>query len=167
MLVNYTILRSSNAPSPSGAGSASPTILKEDIMKTLNVSQPLSAGAAASRFETARMLAISMAEADSELLEPELVAWIDRPSAMASPVLEGCGGPDGWRHYGVSHGGRLEVDVGDDAVFIFAESSPFDSYDHFGPGPYRNMRDAQGNEAICRPGGVDCIPLDEWSSKLT
>ena len=136
-------------------------------MKTLNVSQPLPGGAAASRFESARMLAISMAEADSDLLEPELVAWIDRSTAMESPVLEGCAGPEGWRRYGVSHGGRLEVDVGDDAVFIFAESSPFDSYDHFGPGPYRNMRDAQGNEAICRPGGVDCMPLDEWSSKLT
>jgi len=136
-------------------------------MKTINVSQPLPGAASASRFESARMLAYSMAESDSELIEPELVAWIDRPSAMASPVLEGCGGPDGWHHYGVSHDGRLEVDVGGEASFIFAESSAFDSYGHFGPGPFRNMRDAQGNEAICRPGGVDCIPLDEWSSQLT
>ena len=136
-------------------------------MKTLNVSQPLPGGASASRFESARMLAFSMAESDSELIEPELVAWIDRSAAMASPVLEGCGGPDGWHHYGVSHGGCLEVDVAGEASFIFAESSPFDSYDHFGPSPFRNVRDAQGNESICRVGGVDCVPLDEWSSKLT
>lgn len=136
-------------------------------MKTLNASHLFPGGATASRFESARALAFSLAEADSELLEPELVAWLDRPSTKASPVLEGCGGPNGWHDYGVSHGGRLEVDVNGVASFIFAESSPFDSYAHFGPGPYRNLRDAQGNESVCRAGGVDCVPLDDWTSQLT
>jgi hypothetical protein len=134
-------------------------------MKTLNASQLL--GASGSRFESARALALSLAESDSELLEPELVAWIDRPTGKASPVLEGCAGPNGWRDYGVSHGGALEVDIDGGSSFIFAESSHFDSYAHFGPGPYINLRDAQGNESICRVGGKDCVPLDEWTSKLT
>jgi hypothetical protein len=136
-------------------------------MKTLNASQLFPGGTSASRFESARALAFSLAESASDLIEPELVAWIDRPSTKSSPVLEGCGGPDGWRNYGISHEGRLEVDVDGVASFIFAESSPFDSYDHFGPGPFVNLRDAQGTELICRVGGRDCVPLDEWTSKLT
>ena len=138
---------------------------KEKTMKTLNASRSL--GAPASRFESARALAFSLAESDSELLEPELVAWIDRCAGKASPVLEGCAGPNGWHDYGVSHGGILEVDVDGETSFIFAESSHFDSYEHFGPGPYINLRDAQGNESICRVGGTDCVPLDDWTSKLT
>jgi hypothetical protein len=134
-------------------------------MKTLTASQSL--GAAASRFESARALAFSLAKSDTELLEPELVAWIDRTAGKTSPVLMGCAGPTGWRDYGVSHGGVLQVDVDGETSFIFAESSPFDSYEHFSPGPYINLRDAQGNESICRVGGKDCVPLDEWTSKLT
>ena len=134
-------------------------------MKTVTASQSLVASA--SRFESARALAFSIAESDSELLEPELVAWIDRSAGKASPVLEGCAGPNGWREYGVSHGGLLQVDVDGETSFIFAESSQFDTYAHFGPGPYVNLRDAQGNESICRVGGKDCVPLDEWTSKLT
>ena len=100
-------------------------------MKTVTASQSLVA--AASRFESARALAFSLAESDSELLEPELVAWIDRSTGKASPVLEGCAGPNGWREYGVSHGGLLQVDVDGETSFIFAESSQFDTYAHFGP----------------------------------
>ena len=136
-------------------------------MRTLNASQPLHCATPEARIAAARAIALSLAESDSELIEPEIVAWIDRPSAMASPVLEGCGGPVGWHDYGVSHGGRLEIDVDGVDSFIFAESSQSDSYEHFGPGPFRNLRDAQGNEFVCRPGGVACIPVDEWSSKLT
>ena len=136
-------------------------------MKTLNASQLFPGGASNSRFESARALAFSLAESDGELIEPELVAWIDRHSTHTSPVLEGCGGPEGWRDYGVSHDGRLEVDINNEACFIFAESSPFDSYGHFGPGPFRNVRDAQGNESVCRAGGLDCVPLDEWTSQQT
>jgi len=136
-------------------------------MKIITSSPTLSRGNPASRFANAKALAFSLAESDSDLLEPELVAWIDRSTGMVSPVLEGCSGPDGWRYYGISHGGRLEVDVDGDVSFIFAESSPFDSYEHFGPGPFRNLRDDQGNELICLSGGRDCVPLDEWTSKLT
>jgi hypothetical protein len=136
-------------------------------MKNLNVSQSFSGGASASRFEAAKVLAMSLAESDPELLEPELIAWLDRSTAMASPVLEGCSGSNGWHDYGVSHDGRLEVDVGGEATFIFAESSPFDSYEHFGHGPFINIRDAQGNEMICRAGGGACARLDDWTSKLT
>lgn len=136
-------------------------------MKTLNATQLFPGGASASRFESARALAYSLAESDDELIEPELVAWMDRSSTKASPVLEGCGGPNGWHDYGISHGGRLEVDIDGITSFVFAESSPFDSYAHFSPGPFRNIRDAQGNESVCRAGGVDCVSLDDWTSKLT
>jgi hypothetical protein len=136
-------------------------------MKTLNASLLLPGGTDNSRFDSARALAFSLAESDSELLEPELIAWIDLHSTHASPVLEGCGGPDGWRDYGNSHGGQLEVDINGEASFIFAESSPFDSYGHFAPGPFRNIRDVQGNESVCRAGNKDCVPLDDWTSQLT
>ena len=59
------------------------------------------------------------------------------------------------------------TDVGCEAIFIFTESSPYDSYEHFGPGPFVNLRDDKGNEMICCAGGVTCMPLDEWTSKLT
>ena len=134
-------------------------------MRTVRVPQPLPVGI--SRFEAARLLARSFAESDADLVEPEMVAWLDRSSTLASPVLEGCGGPDGWRHYGAAHGGRLEVDVGDETSFIFAESSQFDSYDHFAPGPFRNLRDGQGNEFVCDSGGRACVPLDDWTSQQT
>ena len=134
-------------------------------MKTLTASQ--SPGASASRFESARALAFWLAGSGSGLLEPELVAWIDRSAGKSSPVLQGCAGPNGWRDYGVSHGGLLQVDVDGETSFIFTESSPYATYKHFSPGPYVNLRDAQGNESICRVGGKDCVPLDEWTSKLT
>jgi len=136
-------------------------------MKFITSSQSLPNRASTSRFANAKALAFSLAESDRELIEPELVAWIDRPTGMASPVLEGCSGPDGWRYYGISHGGRLEVDVDGDTSFVFAESSPFDSYEHFSPGPYRNHRDIQGNELICQSDNTACVLLDEWTSKQT
>jgi len=121
----------------------------------------------ASRFDAARALAFDIAASGSEFIEPELVAWVDRSSARASPEVEGCYGPNGWHDYGLSHDGRLEVEVGDAMSFIFTESTRFDSYAHLGPGPFVNLRDAQGNLMICRVGGKDCVPLDEWTSKLT
>ncbi len=136
-------------------------------MKNLNVFQPLSGGSCISRFNAARVMAKSLAESDPDLIEPELIAWHDSSTAMASPVLEGCSGADGWHDYGVSHNGRLEVNVDGLVSFIFTDASSFDSYQHFGPGPFINIRDAQGQEMICRVGGKACVPLDEWSSKLT
>jgi hypothetical protein len=136
-------------------------------MNTINVSQPLTGESPASRFEAAKALAISLAESANEFLEPELIAWIDRSTDRASPILEGCSGPNGWHDYGVSHGGTLEVGVGKETTFIFAESSAFDSYEHFDHGPFINIRDANGNELICLTGGRGCVTLDEWTSKLT
>jgi hypothetical protein len=136
-------------------------------MKTLNASHLFPDGAASSRFESARALALSLAETDGGLLEPELMAWIDYHSRNASPVLEGCGGPDAWHDYGVTHGGRLEVNIQGEAGFIFAESSPYDSYEHFSPSPFRNIRDAQGIESIYWAGSRDGVALDEWTSQLT
>jgi len=136
-------------------------------MKNLNVPQPLASGSPASRFQAAKAMAFTLALADPELIEPELIAWKDRATSLASPELEGCSGPYGWRDYGISHDGRLEVDVGGVAIFIFTESSPYDSYEHFGPGAFVNLRDDKCNEMICRTGGVACMPLDEWTSKLT
>ncbi len=138
-------------------------------MKTLrtSLSHALIGELAISRFEFAKALAYSLAESDNELVEPELIAWMDRPSALASPELAGCSGPDGWHDYGMTHGGRLEIAVDGESSFIFTESSPFDSYEHFGHGPFVNLRDDQGNEMVCRIGGRDCVLLDEWSSKLT
>jgi hypothetical protein len=118
-------------------------------MNNLNVPQPLAGGSPASRFQAAKAIAFTLALADPKLLEPD---------SMASPELEGCSGPYGWRDYGISHDGRLEVDVGGEAIFIFTESSPYDSYEHFGPGPFVNLRDDQGNKMICRMGGAACMP---------
>jgi len=47
-------------------------------MKTLNASQLFPGEASSSRFESAKDIANSLAESDNELLEPEIVAWIDR-----------------------------------------------------------------------------------------
>ena len=91
-------------------------------MKNLNVPQPLSGGSATSRFKTAKAMAFTLALAD-----PELIAWKDRTTSMASPGLEGCSRSYGWRDYGISHDGRLEVDAGGEAIFIFTESGPCDS----------------------------------------
>jgi hypothetical protein len=128
-------------------------------MKNLKVSQPLSGGSPASRFQAAKAMAFTLALAHPELFEPELIARKDRTTSMASPELEGCSGPYGWRDYGISHDGRLEVDVGGEATFIFAESTPYDSCEHFGPGPFVNLRADKDNEMICLVGGKACVPL--------
>ena len=52
-------------------------------MKVISSSQSLYSGAPGTRFANAKALALSLAESDSELLEPELFAWIDRSSGMA------------------------------------------------------------------------------------
>ncbi|MFH1871671.1 MAG: AF1514 family protein [Pseudomonadota bacterium] len=147
-------------------------------MKTLNASRQHSGETARSRFNAAKALAFSLAESDNELLEPEVVAWSDRSSMTESPVLGGCGGPDGWHHYGVSHEGRLEVIVDSETSFIFAESSQFDSYAHFGPGPFLNLRDRAGREWVClassladphnpqSPSRSACVPVDEASCEF-
>jgi hypothetical protein len=60
--------------------------LKEQIMKNLNVSQPLAGLIPAFRFEAAKASASSLASSDPELIEPELVDRHDRATQMSSPV---------------------------------------------------------------------------------
>jgi hypothetical protein len=121
----------------------------------------------------AAQMAMAFADKDTEVIEPALVAWYDRKAARMSPVIEGADLESRWHDYGESHGGKLEVDIGGDYVFIYAESSAFDPYE---ASPYANLRDAQGNEFLCQIGLLDdphvpskkaCVALDEWTSKLT
>lgn len=118
-------------------------------------------------------LAAARAEMDTEVIEPVLVAWHDRKAGRMSPVIEGADLNSRWRDYGASHGGKLEVDVGNDFTFIYAEGSAFDPYE---ASPYSNLRDAGGNEYLCQINQLDdprqptpeaCVALDEWTSKLT
>jgi hypothetical protein len=122
----------------------------------------------------AAILAARCADDDPEVIEPVLVAWYDRKAARMSPAIEGADLRSRWHDYGESHGGRLEVDVGDDYAFIYGDSSAFDPYEE--ACPYINVRDAQGNEYLCQSGlmtdtqnptAAACVPLDEWTSKLT
>lgn len=121
----------------------------------------------------AAALAATFAGEDKEVIEPVLVAWYDRKAARMSPAIEGADLSSRWHDYGESHGGRLEVDVGNDFAFIYADSSAFDPYE---ASPYSNLSDAQGNEYLCQtnllsdphqPIPSACVPLDEWTSKLT
>ena len=121
----------------------------------------------------AAALAATRAEMDKEVIEPVLVAWHDRKAGRMSPVIEGADLNNRWRDYGASHGGKLEIDVGNDFAFIYADASAFDLY---GASPYSNLHDAAGNEYLCQinllddpsqPTAKACVALDEWTSKLT
>lgn len=130
-------------------------------MKNLNTPRPQGGDASASRFEAANALAFLVVEADGELIEPELVAWIDRASSKAPPEVAGCPRPDGWHDYDLSHCGGVEVGVDRETSVIFAEASPFDSHEHFGHGPFINLRNMKGEAMICMSGGNNCVSLDE------
>ncbi len=121
----------------------------------------------------AARLAATFADNDAEVIEPVLVAWCDRKTARMSPAIEGADLRTRWRDYGASHGGNLEIDVGDDFAFIYADSSAFDPYE---ASPYSNLKDGQGNEYLCQinllgdshnPTADACVALDDWTSKLT
>jgi hypothetical protein len=121
----------------------------------------------------AAALAAKIAADDQEVIDPVLVAWYDRKAARMSPAIEGADVRSRWHDYGVSHGGRLEVDVGGDYAFIYADSSAFDPYE---VSPYCNIKDKDGNEYICQinklgdqhqPTVGACVALDDWTSKLT
>ncbi|HZV54991.1 MAG TPA: AF1514 family protein [Rhodocyclaceae bacterium] len=125
-------------------------------------------------YSVAATLAAKRADEDPEVIEPVLVAWYDRKAGRMSPAIEGADLRTRWHDYGESHDGRLEIDVGDDYAFIYADSSAFEPYDE--ACPYINVRDARGNEYICQTGLMAdphnptpdaCVPLDEWTSKLT
>jgi hypothetical protein len=124
-------------------------------------------------YHLAAALAAKLADDDREVIEPELMAWYDRKAARMSPVIEGADLHSRWHDYGASHGGKLEIDVGDDYTFIYADSSAFDPYE---ASPYSNIKDKDGNEYVCQinllsdqhlPTSEACTPLDEWTSKLT
>lgn len=124
-------------------------------------------------YQQAAALAAKFAEDDRDVIEPVLVAWYDRKGARMSPVIEGADLRSRWHDYGASHGGKLEIEIGGDFAFIYADSSAFDPYD---PSPYSNLKDKDGNEYICqinmmggqrKPTPEACTPLDDWTSKLT
>lgn len=124
-------------------------------------------------YKKASALAANIAQSDKDIIEPVMVAWHDKKSDRMSPVVVGRDTNTGWHEYGVSHGGKLEVDVNGEYDFIFADSSMFEPY---GPSPYINLRDARGNEYLCQinalrdphnPSKEACVALDDWTSKLT
>lgn len=124
-------------------------------------------------YQQAAALAAKLADDDRDVIDPVLVAWYDKKGARMSPVIEGADLHSRWHDYGASHGGKLEVEVGDDFAFIFADSSAFDAYE---ASPYSNLKDKDGNEYICQINLMDgqskptpeaCTPLDDWTSKLT
>ena len=73
---------------PSRPATVIPLEIHEEVsMKILNASQSPARGDSASRLESARALAYSLAESDTELLEPEVLVWIDRTASRASPSV--------------------------------------------------------------------------------
>lgn len=124
-------------------------------------------------YPQAAALAAKLADDDRDVIDPILVAWYDKKGARMSPVIEGADLRSRWHDYGASHGGTLEIEVGDDFAFIYADSSAFDAYE---ASPYSNLKDKDGNEYICQINLMDgkhvptqeaCTPLDDWTSKLT
>jgi len=124
-------------------------------------------------YRHAAELAKILAAEDKELAAPTLMAWCDRKLGRTSQVADGVDQRERWHDYGSSHGGKLEVDVGDSYAFIFADSEGFGPYE---ASPYCNLKDRVGNEYICQINLLDdshqptpqaCTLLDEWTSKLT
>lgn len=124
-------------------------------------------------YAEARMLAFKHANFDGDMEEPVMMAWHDRRHTMMSPAIAGADMEHTWRNYGESHCGCLEVDIGDEYEFIFADGAPYANY---GPSPYVNLSDSRGNQYICLAGELKnrqipevmaCSMLDEYVSKLT
>lgn len=133
----------------------------------------IAAPAAVTNYATAASLARAIADEDRQIIEPVMVAAYDRTKGTMAPAVPGARAETRWRDYGASHGGRLEINIGKDFGFIFAEGSPFDPYE---ASPYANLRDASGNEFVCQinllggrrtPDSRACVAVDEWTSKLT
>lgn len=127
-------------------------------------------------FRTASGLAATLANRDSDIVEPVMVAWHDKKASRMSPGIEGGDINTRWEDYGASHSGKLEVDVNGEFDFIFADSNAFEPY---GPSPYVSLHDQRGREYICLtaslrdphnpniPSREACVELDDWTSKLT
>lgn len=127
-------------------------------------------------YQAAMALAARQAGYDMEIERPVIVAWHDRIHATMSPTIAGADINARWRDYGASHCGCLEVSVGGDYEFIFADAAPFAAYGDLGRDPYLNLSDSRGNQYICHGKASDstqfsepaiCWPLDEYTSKLT
>jgi len=124
-------------------------------------------------YKKASTLAANLANSDTGIIDPVMVAWYDKKDARMSPVVGGNNIDMLWHDYAEKHGGILEVDVNGEYDFIFADSSAFEPY---GPSPYINLRDRSGNEYLCQinalrdphnPNKEACVALDDWTSKLT
>lgn len=121
-------------------------------------------------YKAALALATTLADADVDIIDPVMLVWHDRKASQMSPMLEGCVTETNWHDYGMTHGGRLEVDVNGEYDFVFADSSAFESY---GPNPFVNLHDLHGKEYLCNakafrdphnpknPSREACTPLDE------
>lgn len=124
-------------------------------------------------YKMAAALAASFAASDPDLEKPVVVAWHDKRMGTMSPAIAGADVNTRWRDYGESHCGCLDVDVDGEYDFVFADAAAFQDY---GPSPYANLVDAEGQEYICqinalrdphRPDKDACVALDEYTSKLT
>lgn len=75
------------------------------------------------KFNTARTMA--KAEARRFLTDPMILSWLNRITGQRSPDVDCCehDGKEAWEIYAESRGGTLKVELGDDYVFIFGESS--------------------------------------------
>jgi len=77
-------------------------------------------------FKYARQQAV--AKARDLLSEPVIVAWKDDNAKKFGPEIPG-GKGERWHDYGQSHGGKLEMTVGNKYHFIFAETGDFEATD--------------------------------------
>jgi hypothetical protein len=134
-------------------------------MNTINCAPPFSVSGPRRPIKADMDFVSLIAEDESNLLEPVLIAWVDRFDGASSPPEQCCPTAESWRDYGASHGGRIEIHAGRRS-FIFAESSQFDTYEHFSPGPFVSVCDKSGREWTCLrtagtyPDTAACVPTD-------
>jgi hypothetical protein len=117
-------------------------------MRYLHCLPPFSVSGPSRRIEEDIAFATHLAEEEGGLIEPALMAWSDQTDGRSSPPAEWCPTAESWWEYGASHGGQIEIHAGRRS-FIFAESSQFDSYEHFSPSPMVTIHDQLGRAWIC------------------
>ena len=96
----------------------------------------------ATDFKNARLQAVAMAK--DVLSEPVVVAWKDDRARRSGPEIPG-GSSERWHDYGESHNGKLQVTVGNNYHFVFAESSDFDAVDL----DFKNIEEPDGTVFLC------------------
>lgn len=119
-------------------------------------------------FEMAKAAAIKAASLEER--EPTLISWYDHRKSTHSPsYLNGKDSDFIVRDYADKWGGELEVDVNDDYLFIFLDSSKYEKHDS---SPYRNIEDPNGNWQLCfadkkgasgKTAQQECSQLDDTS----